>query len=120
MDSPSACPPEGFTAELAEKLNQTSAHLQKQSEIIARRDQARTRWIAGVSHDVRTPLALILGWAEQLEQDSALPDETRQKPGNIRVQSEKLRALIADLNLTSKRNTAHSPFGGRMLTCPGR
>lgn len=36
----------GFTAELAEKLNQTSAHLQKQSEIIARRDQARTRWIA--------------------------------------------------------------------------
>lgn len=58
---PVRLPTEGFTAELAEKLNQTSAHLQKQSEIIARRDQARTRWIAGVSHDVRTPLALILG-----------------------------------------------------------
>ena len=54
---PVRLPTEGFTAELAEKLNQTSAHLQKQSEIIARRDQARTRWIAGVSHDVRTPLA---------------------------------------------------------------
>ena len=72
---PVRLPTEGFTAELAEKLNQTSAHLQKQSEIIARRDQARTRWIAGVSHDVRTPLALILGWAEQLEQDSALPEQ---------------------------------------------
>ena len=58
---PVRLPTEGFTAELAEKLNQTSAHLQKQSEIIARRDQARTRWIAGVSHDVRTPLALDSG-----------------------------------------------------------
>lgn len=109
---PVRLPTEGFTAELAEKLNQTSAHLQKQSEIIARRDQARTRWIAGVSHDVRTPLALILGWAEQLEQDSALPDETRQKAGNIRIQSEKLRALIADLNLTSKLQ-----YGAQPLRC---
>lgn len=110
---PVRLPTEGFTAELAEKLNQTSAHLQKQSEIIARRDQARTRWIAGVSHDVRTPLALILGWAEQLEQDSALPDETRQKAGNIRVQSEKLRALIADLNLTSKLQYGAQPLRRR-------
>ena len=113
---PVRLPTEGFTAELAEKLNQTSAHLQKQSEIIARRDQARTRWIAGVSHDVRTPLALILGWAEQLEQDSALPDETRQKAGNIRVQSEKLRALIADLNLTSKLQYGAQPLRREMLT----
>lgn len=110
---PVRLPTEGFTAELAEKLNQTSAHLQKQSEIIARRDQARTRWIAGVSHDVRTPLALILGWAEQLEQDSTLPDETRQKAGNIRVQSEKLRALIADLNLTSKLQYGAQPLRRR-------
>ena len=113
---PVRLPTEGFTAELAEKLNQTSAHLQKQSEIIARRDQARTRWIAGVSHDVRTPLALILSWAEQLEQDSALPDETRQKAGNIRVQSEKLRALIADLNLTSKLQYGAQPLRREMLT----
>lgn len=110
---PVRLPTEGFTAELAEKLNQTSAHLQKQSEIIARRDQARTQWIAGVSHDVRTPLALILGWAEQLEQDSALPDETRQKAGNIRIQSEKLRALIADLNLTSKLQYGAQPLRRR-------
>lgn len=61
----------GFTGELAEKLNQTSAHLQKRNDMLARRDDARTQWIAGVSHDVRTPLALILGWAEQLERDGA-------------------------------------------------
>ena len=69
-----------------------------------------------MSHDVRTPLALILGWAEQLEQDSALPDETRQKAGNIRIQSEKLRALIADLNLTSKLQYGAQPLRREMLT----
>ena len=100
----------GFTGELAEKLNQTSAHLQRKNEIIARRDNARTQWIAGVSHDVRTPLALILGWAEQLEQDKALPAPARQKAGGIRTQSEKLRALIDDLNLTSKLQYGAQPL----------
>ena len=58
-------PTEGFAGELAEKLNRTSAQLQTRNELLARRDDARTSWIAGVSHDVRTPLALILGcgWA---------------------------------------------------------
>ena len=60
-------PTDGFTGELAKKLNQTSSHLQKRNEMLVRRDDTRTQWIAGVSHDVRTPLALILGWGEQLE-----------------------------------------------------
>ena len=64
-------PVTGMAGELAQKLNQTSAQLQTRNEIIAQRDSARTNWIAGVSHDIRTPLSLILGWAEQLEQDSA-------------------------------------------------
>lgn len=95
-----------------------SEQLRRRNEIIARRDDARTSWIAGVSHDVRTPLALILGWAEQLEQDTALPAAARQKACGIRTQSEKLRALIEDLNLTSKLQ-----YGAQPLRCrpsPGR
>ena len=103
-------PTEGFAGELAEKLNQTSAQLQTRNELLARRDDARTQWIAGVSHDVRTPLALILGWAEQLEQDPALPEATRKKAGGIRTQSEKLRTLIEDLNLTSKLEYGTQPL----------
>ena len=72
----------------------------------------QTIWIAGVSHDVRTPLALILGWAEKLEQDTALPAAARQKACGIRTQSEKLRALIEDLNLTSKLQ-----YGAQPLRC---
>lgn len=103
-------PTEGFAGELAEKLNRTSAQLQTRNELLARRDDARTQWIAGVSHDVRTPLALILGWAEQLEQDALLPDSSRQKAAGIRTQCEKLRTLIDDLNLTSKLEYGAQPL----------
>mgnify|MGYP000424931319 CR=1 FL=1 len=103
-------PAEGFAGELAEKLNRTSAQLQTRNELLARRDDARTQWIAGVSHDVRTPLALILGWAEQLERDAVLPETARQKAGGIRTQSEKLRTLIEDLNLTSKLEYGTQPL----------
>lgn len=86
------------------------AQLQAKNEMLARRDNARTQWIAGVSHDVRTPLALILGWAEQLEQDALLPDSSRQKATGIRTQCEKLRTLIDDLNLTSKLEYGAQPL----------
>lgn len=109
-------PTSGFTGELAEKLNRTSSHLQQKNEMLARRDDARTQWIAGVSHDVRTPLALILGWSEQLEQNAALPDTARQKAAGIRTQSEKLRSLIDDLNLTSKLEYGAQPLRKERFT----
>lgn len=105
-------PTDGFAGELADTVNRTSEQLRRRNEIIARRDDARTSWIAGVSHDARTPLALILGWAEQLEQDTALPAAARQKACGIRTQSEKLRTLIEDLNLTSKLQ-----YGAQPLRC---
>ena len=92
----------GATAELAEKLNQTSLHLQKQNELIARRDMTRANWIAGVSHDIRTPLALIMGYGEQLAQQFPAQSEPRKKTDAICIQSQKIKALIDDLNLTFK------------------
>ena len=100
----------GFTGELAEKLNQTSEQLQKRNAIIARRDETRTQWIAGVSHDVRTPLALILGWAEQIQADKALPASAQQKAVDICIQVQRLRSLIEDLNLTGKLQYGAQPL----------
>lgn len=103
-------PIRGFAGELAEKLNRTSAQIQYRNEIIAQRDTARTNWIAGVSHDIRTPLSLILGWAEQLEQIPGLPQTARERAAGIRQQSEKIRTLVEDLNLTSKLQYGAQPL----------
>lgn len=92
----------GATAELAQKLNQASRHLQQQSALIQRRDMTRANWIAGVSHDIRTPLALIMGYSEQLAQGFPPQSEPRKKADAICAQGKKIKSLIEDLNLTFK------------------
>ena len=97
--------------ELADAVNRTSEQLRRRNEIIARRDDARTAWVAGVSHDVRTPLAMILGWAEQL---STIRHCRTLHGGGQRASAPraKLRTLIEDLNLTSKLQ-----YGAQPLRC---
>lgn len=92
----------GLLGDLAEKLNQTSLQLRKQEAALQKRDNARTTWIAGVSHDIRTPLSMVMGYASQLEENPRLPQAERLQAGIIRRQSEKIKTLVSDLNLASK------------------
>lgn len=92
----------GVIGELAGKLNKTSELLLVQRETLAKRDLARTEWIAGVSHDIRTPLSLIMGHSDRLSKDESLGRQNRMLAENIRRQSLIIRQLVADLNLTSK------------------
>lgn len=95
-------PEKGVTSQLAVQINHTSDILEKQRELLNKRDMARTEWIAGVSHDIRTPLSIIMGYADWLEQKEDLNEEERNKAAVIKNQSFKIRQLIEDLNLTSK------------------
>ncbi len=66
------------------------------------RERARIEWIAGISHDIRTPLSVVMGYADTLEHSEGLPGEARQQAAVIRHQSVVMKELIADLNLTSQ------------------
>ncbi len=92
----------GMLGELSASLNRASEQLRRQELLLKKRDRTRTEWIAGVSHDIRTPLTLVLGEAAQLEADRTLGEAVRGKAGTIRVQGERIRALVSDLNLASK------------------
>ena len=74
------------------------------------RDAARSGWINGVSHDIRTPLSVILGYAAQMEADACLPPERRRQAGIIRRQSQSIRDLVNDLNLTMRLDYAMEPL----------
>lgn len=67
-----------------------------------KREQARIEWIAGISHDIRTPLSMVMGFADTLEHSEELSEETRQQTAVIRHQSMVMKELISDLNLTSQ------------------
>lgn len=70
------------------------------------RDAARSDWINGVSHDIRTPLSMVMGYAAQMEGAADLPPERRKQAGIIRAQSQAIRDLVNDLNLTMRLDCA--------------
>ena len=66
------------------------------------RDTARSGWINGVSHDIRTPLSVVMGYAAQLEEAPDLTPEHKRQASAIRAQSQVIRDLVNDLNLTMR------------------
>lgn len=74
------------------------------------RDFARSDWINGISHDIRTPLSMVMGYAGQLEADPVLPPRRRAQAAIIRRQSQTIRDLINDLNLTMRLDYAMQPL----------
>lgn len=92
----------GVLSELAEKINKTSEILQMQAEQLRNKETARANWIAGVSHDVRTPLSMIMGYAGQLENSKNLSEIECKKASVIVKQSNRIKDLINDLNLASR------------------
>ena len=92
----------GLLGDLAAGINKTSARLVQQEAALNQRDNARATWIAGVSHDIRTPLSLVMGYASQLEDDPELPLAKREQASIIRRQSERIKTLVSNLNLASK------------------
>lgn len=92
----------GVLSEIAASINRTSEMLQAKDHQLKQKETARANWIAGVSHDIRTPLSMVMGYAGQLEADVHLTHEERQKATVIRRQSERIKNLINDLNLASK------------------
>ena len=73
----------GVLAELAEQINKTSEILQRQTEQLRKKETARANWIAGVSHDIRTPLSMVMGYAGQLASSKNLSEVERKKASVI-------------------------------------
>ena len=85
----------GELSEVAESVN-------KASLILSRQNEARANWISGVSHDIRTPLSMIMGYADRISTDEAANDILQEQAGVIRQQSIKIKELVQDLNLVSQ------------------
>lgn len=72
------------------------------SDTLVHKETARKNWIAGISHDVRTPLAVVMGHAERIENDRTLPEPTRDTAAIISRQGTRIRDLVEDLNIATQ------------------
>ncbi|NMM65176.1 HAMP domain-containing histidine kinase [Clostridium sp. P21] len=100
----------GLLGDLARNINNTSKELLRQQALIEKRDLARNNWISGISHDIRTPLSMIMGYSSSLEDNKKFSEEERNQFSIIRLQSEKIKQLISDLNLTVKLEYEMQPL----------
>ncbi len=103
----------GLLSEVAFHINSTSEVLQTQKRQLQKRETARASWIAGISHDIRTPLSMVMGYADQLQTAPGLTKEERHKAGIILKQSERIGKLVSDLNLASRLEYNMQPVGLR-------
>ena len=85
----------GELSEIADSVNQAS-------RILSRQNQARANWISGVSHDIRTPLSMIMGYAGRIACDDTANGNIQQEAEIIRAQSARIKDLVQDLNLVSQ------------------
>ncbi|MDD3921246.1 MAG: HAMP domain-containing sensor histidine kinase [Eubacteriales bacterium] len=93
----------GELSEVAESVN-------KVSRILGRQNEARANWISGVSHDIRTPLSVIMGYAGRIADSSAADSAIKEQAGIIQNQSIKMKELVQDLNLVSQLEYEMQPL----------
>ena len=93
----------GELSEIADSVNQAS-------QVLSRQNQARANWISGVSHDIRTPLSMIMGYAQRIAGDHGASGNIQQEAEIIRIQSAKIKDLVQDLNLVSQLEYEMQPL----------
>lgn len=89
-------------AELIESLAHLTETLQKNEHIRKQLEITREDWIAGVSHDLKTPLSSIIGYAHIMESRTYewSQAEIREFAAIMREKSTYMDEMINDLTLT--------------------
>lgn len=80
-----------------EEHRKTDAKLQQAMASADAANRAKSRFLSDMSHELRSPLNSILGYAELLAQDPQLPASRRDSVDVIRQSGEHLLALIDDI-----------------------
>ncbi len=83
-----------------DELGELALNFNRMAERLARTEEARRQWLADISHEMRTPLASILAYAEGL-QDGVLPQDPEVYQQIIR-ETKRLQRLVDDLHELSR------------------
>ncbi|CCE03093.1 ATP-binding protein [Bradyrhizobium sp. STM 3809] len=77
-----------------EAHKRTDAELQRAKEVAESANLAKSRYVVGLSHELRSPLNAISGYAQLLEQDNSLAPKPRDQVRVVRRSADHLSGLI--------------------------
>ncbi len=86
----------------SDEVGQLAAALDEMQRRLARLDSARKAFIANASHELRTPISSLAGFAELLEEEDPTPEARMEFVRTMREQIARLTKLTADLLDLSK------------------
>ena len=92
------------------ELSKIANSVNKASSILNRQNEARANWISGVSHDIRTPLSMIMGYANRIAENESANKTIREQAEIVQKQSVKIKELVQDLNLVSQLEYEMQPL----------
>jgi signal transduction histidine kinase/DNA-binding response OmpR family regulator len=72
----------------------TDAELQRAKEVAEAANLAKSRYVVGLSHELRSPLNAISGYAQLLESDASLPAKPRDQVRVVKRSADHLSGLI--------------------------
>ncbi len=104
----------GVGHDLGRALLSTRAHEREQRLIheLQQLDEYRRQFIATVSHELKNPLALIVGHVDLLDETPGMPAEAAMSIAALGRGASRLVSLVDDLLLLSRVSHVHSPAAG--------
>lgn len=101
----------GMYSGVYKALNEMDEELRRGDQLAADTERARREWIANITHDLKTPLSPIKGYAELLAEAPAPDSATVQEYGSIiRRNADHAEKLVNDLKLTYQLDAGAIPL----------
>ncbi|MEH2942847.1 HAMP domain-containing sensor histidine kinase [Lachnospiraceae bacterium KK002] len=101
----------GMFGEIYSALNKMDRDIHRADQISQETETTRREWIANITHDLKTPLSPIKGYAELLADSSDKEKETVQEYGAVILKNiNYTENLINDLKLTWQLDSGAIPY----------
>ncbi len=82
---------------LLRKMSLQQAEIRRNQAQLERTSQTHQEFTANASHELKTPLHAISGYAELLENDMVRPEDIRPFAGKIRNEAQRMTKLVSDI-----------------------
>lgn len=104
-------PEKGVFSEIYRALNQMDTEIRHSDKVWQDTERIRREWIANITHDLKTPLSPIKGYAELLMGSPSPDSETMQEYGGIILKNvNHTEKMINDLKLTYQLDSGAVPY----------
>ncbi|MBQ9166399.1 MAG: hypothetical protein IJX71_05705 [Oscillospiraceae bacterium] len=104
---------------LVQRINSQNQELQRQVELLVReherQDRLRREFTANVSHELKTPLTSISGYAEIIREGIARPEDVERFASTIYDEARRLQNLVGDIIQLSQLEELNGEFDKELV-----